>query len=155
MTMKHTGCILLFLTFFTLTKAQANDSLIMGVARVVVKDQRINILGKKMAEFNEMLSTNKTGYKMVKGYRLMLLSTSDRNQAMTVRSKILQLYPEHKVYMTFQSPFIKLKFGNFEEKSEAERHRKQLSSMGILENNIYLVPDMVEIKVEKMELMEE
>ncbi|MEO5984145.1 MAG: SPOR domain-containing protein, partial [Ferruginibacter sp.] len=127
----------------------------MGVARVVVKDHRINILGKKMAEFNEVLSTNKTGYKMVRGYRLMLLSTSDRNQAMSARSKVLQLFPDQKVYMTFQSPFIKLKFGNFEDKSEAERYRKQVASLGIVQNNIYLVPDMVEVKVEKIELSEE
>lgn len=149
--MKRTGFIVLLVMGFTITKAQANvnDSLVAGTVQVVVKDSRIDLLGRKMAEYNESLSLRPGGIRMVRGYRLMVLSTSDRNQAMAVRSRLLQQYPDQKVYMTFQSPYIKLKFGNFADKNEAERYRKQVSSSGIVDNNIYLVTEMVEIKVDK------
>ncbi len=141
---------------FTITKAQAiaNDSLVNGTIQVVEKDARIDMLGKKMAEYNESLAL-KPGFKMVRGYRLMILSTTDRTHALAVRSKLLQQYQDQKVYMTFQSPYIKLKFGNFAEKSEAERFRKFVTASGIVSNNIYLVPETVEIKIDKNAPVEE
>ena len=113
---------------------------------IIHKDPRIDILGKKMAEYNEALSKN---IRSAKGYRLMLLSTNDRNMAMNLRSRLLQQYPDQKVYMTFQSPYIKLKFGNFIEKEEAERFRKHLLNQYIVPGNIYIIPEMIEVKPEK------
>lgn len=151
--MKITCLIGVFLLVISFSRAQANDgdSIKMGSVHVVYKDPRIDILGKKMADFNTSL-TNKAGVKMGRGYRLMVLSTTNRAQALAVRSKLLQRYPDHKVYMTFQSPYIKLKFGNYPEKSEAERFRKMLAAANFVENNIYVVNEMIEIKVEKVDL---
>lgn len=156
MKIKFTCLIAISLLVFSFTRAQANpgDSLKTGAVNVVYKDPRIEILGRKMAEFNASL-TNKAGIKMGRGYRLMVLSTTDRAQALAVRSKLLQRYPDQKVYMTFQSPYIKLKFGNYPEKLEAERFRKMLSASSLVENNIYLVNEMIEIKVEKIDSEEE
>lgn len=140
-------CVVVFLGLFLSSTAQTahGDSLVRGVV-TVSKDSRIDQLGRKMAEYNESLSL-KT--KMVKGYRLMLLNTNDRTMAMQIRSQLLQQYPEHKVYMIFQSPYIKLKFGNFTDKQEAEKMRKQLLSSKLITGNIYLLPEMVEQKPEK------
>ena len=112
----------------------------------VTKDPRFELLGKKLAEYNEAVALKKA--RVGKGYRLMVLTTSDRSKAMSVRSSLIQQYPDHKVYMIFQSPFIKLKFGNFVEKKEAEAIRKQLMASGIVSSNIYLLPDTIEIKPE-------
>ncbi|MEI9958442.1 MAG: hypothetical protein WDM90_19540 [Ferruginibacter sp.] len=68
---------------------------------------------------------------------------------MDVRAKLLQRFPEQKVYMTFQAPFIKLKFGNFVDKDEAEKYRKMLTSYKIVSSNIYLIPEVVEVKIDK------
>lgn len=154
--MKITYLIALSLLVFSVGRAQANDgdSIKAGIVNVVYKDPRIDMLGKKMAEFNTSL-TNKAGVKMGRGYRLMVLSTTDRAQAFALRSKLMQRYPDQKVYITFQSPYIKLKFGNFPEKSEAEKFRKVLAVSNYVENNIYVVNEMIEIKVEKMEIEEE
>ncbi|RYF86773.1 MAG: SPOR domain-containing protein [Chitinophagaceae bacterium] len=81
-----------------------------------------------------------------RGYRLMVLSSNDRNLAMKLRSSLLQMYPQHKVYMVYQNPFIKLKMGNFVEKAEAENFKKQLIRQGVIPGNIYLLSEMVEIK---------
>lgn len=139
----------------TMAQANANDSLIVGSVHIIKKDYRIDVLGKKMAEYNEAIASRPGGIKMVRGYRLMILSTSDRNLAMGVRTKLLQQYPDQKVYMTFQSPYIKLKFGNYVEKGDAEKYRKQITTLGVVNNNIYLVPETVEVKIDKNAPLEE
>ena len=83
----------------------------------------------------------------------MLLSTTDRSQALQVRSQLIQLFPEQSVYKTFQSPYIKLKFGNFLEKEEAEDMRKDIVAARIVPGNIYLVPEMVESKPDKTKIV--
>jgi len=113
-----------------------------------IKDARIDALGKKMAEFNDVPAS---AIKNVKGYRLQVVNSTDREYAMKVRGKLLQNYADQKVYMTFQSPYIKLKFGNFAEKDEAERYKKLLIKGNFITGNIYVVPDVVEIKTEKKE----
>lgn len=112
----------------------------------VIKDSRLDELAKKEAVFNEA-SAKKT--KAGKGYRLMVLSTNDRTQAMAVRAKLLQRYPDQKVYTIFQPPYIKLKFGDFVEKADAENVRKDIIKSKMITNNIYVVPDTIEVKPDK------
>jgi hypothetical protein len=112
------------------------------------KDSRIDILGQKMEDYNISLAKN---IRSGKGFRLMLLTSNDRNMVMQTRSKLLQQYPEHKIYMIYQSPFIKLKMGNFVEKTDAEKLKKQLLSQKIITGNIYILSETIEIKPELTE----
>lgn len=114
----------------------------------VTKDPRLDILARKEAEFNSM------GIKSAKGYRLYIIKSNDRAQVMKIRSQLLQRFPEHKPYMTFQAPFIKLKFGDFVEKSEAEKYRLMIMSGRIVTTNVYLVQEIVEVKPDKMKEIE-
>ena len=99
------------------------DTMVYGTVSVN-KDDRINILGEKMFEYNVALAKN---IRASRGYRLMLLSTSDRDLAMRLRTRLLSQYPEHKVYMAYQAPFIKLKMGNFENRDDAEDLKKTVN----------------------------
>ena len=121
------------------------DTMVYGTVSVN-KDDRINILGEKMFEYNVAVAKS---IRASKGYRLMLLSTSDRELAMQLRTRLLKQYPEHKVYMAYQAPFIKLKMGNFENKEDAEDLRKQLMRQKLTPGNIYVVPETIELKPEK------
>ena len=145
--------VLSFTIYMVSAKAQPNvtDSAHMGTV-TVHKDPRIETLGKKMAEYNESLASK---LHNTKGYRLMLLSTNDRAKALQVRSQLLQLFPDQSIYMIFQSPYIKLKFGNFLDRKEAEDYRKQINTAKIINSNIYIVPEMVEVKAEKINQTEE
>lgn len=118
------------------------DTAVYGTVSVN-KDKRIDILGEKMYAYNVALAKN---IRSGKGYRLMLLSTNDRNVAMNLRSRLLQLYPDHKVYMAYQTPFIKIKMGNFVEKADAEKLKKQLMAQKLVPGNIYVLPETIEIK---------
>ena len=126
------------------TSTTTADTVVYGTV-AVSKDKRIDILGEKMHAYNVALAKN---VRSGKGFRLMLLSTNDQGIAMNLRSRLLQQYPEHKVYMTYQTPFIKLKIGNFVEKSDAEKFKKQLLAQKIVTGNIYVLPETIEIKPE-------
>ena len=144
--MKRSVISFLFTAFAVTGIAQATplDSTNMGKA-TVYKDPRLDMLAKKEYEFNSM------GTKLAKGYRLLVLKSNDRDYSMKVRSQLLQNYPDQKVYMTFQAPFIKLKFGNFVEKADAEKFRDVILKSKFVTNNIYVVPEIVEIKPDKTE----
>ena len=115
----------------------------------VEKDSRLDVLVTKLEEYNQSLLLRKT--RTAKGFRLMLLSTNDRAKALNLRSSLIQLYPDQKVYMIFQSPFIKIKFGDYVEKKDADDMRKQLLKSGLITGNIYIIPETVEVKPEKIE----
>ena len=141
--------VLFFVSLFVLvTNAQTTvaDTAVTGTI-TVNKDPRLDVLVKQEADFNK--ATVGLGTRAAKGYRLLVVSSNDRAYAMKVRAALLQRFPEEKVYMTFQPPFIKLKFGNFVEKEDAEKYRKMLVSNKIVTTNIYLIPEIVEVKYDK------
>jgi len=132
-------------------KINAQGSLIKDTTLVngnltIVMDSRLELLAKKEAEINEAIAN---GPKYAKGYRLMILNTTDRAEAMSLRAKLLQLFPEQKIYMTFQPPHIKVKLGNFLEKNEAEEYIKEVNQNKLVTTEVYLLSEMIEIKTEK------
>lgn len=143
--------IALFFLTVTVSGAMSQDRMVAveDSARniKVVKDARVDLLGKKMAEYNESLADK---MRTVKGYRLTVMNSSDRNAVMKVRQQLLQMFPEQSVYIMFQSPYMKLKFGNFLEKSEADDYRKLIAASQLVPGNIYIVPEMIEIKADKL-----
>ena len=116
------------------------------IAVVVHKDFRLDILARKEAELN--LAATKAAARSGMGYRLQVLSTNDRDMAMKIRTQLLQRYPDQKVYMFYQSPYVKLTFGNFTTKQEAEMYKSQISRM-LGGASVYTLSQRIEIKPEK------
>lgn len=140
--------LLLFIAF-NLLQAQnpvMPDSTLFPGKVTVFKDSRMETLTKKVAEYNESLANSP---RIGRGYRLMVLNTTDRNLAMNLRASLLQLFPDQKVYMSFQPPYIKLKFGNFVERSEADEFKKEILRAKLVNSNVYLVPENIEVKPDK------
>lgn len=141
--------VILCLTFSHISFAQDSTSLANEVPGniVIVKDTRIDLLGRKLADYNsrQAYKHSRTG----PGYRLMVMSTSNREEAIKVRTYLLQQYPDQQIYMTFVNPFIKLKFGDFADRKEAEDVRKQLERSPLITGNIYIVPETVNLKGDK------
>jgi hypothetical protein len=109
---------------------------------VVHKDARIDALVRKQAEVND--ATIKLTKRSDKGFRIQVINTNDRNLAFSIKSKLLQLYPDQKVYMSYAAPFYKLRFGNFSKKEDADNYKKELSKT--FTQPMYIVADQVEIK---------
>ncbi len=152
--MKKVQLLIAASLFFAAANAQTPVADTGSTGKVTVnKDPRLDMLAKQEAEINK--ATVGLGTKAAKGYRLLVVNSNDNNYVNRVRAVLLQRYPEQKVYMSFQAPFIKLKFGNFVDKDEAEKYRKMLTSSKIVTSNIYLVPEVVEVKVDKNKEMED
>lgn len=113
----------------------------------VNKDPRIDLLGK--AQVDIAVANTKMAARFTKGYRLFVLKTDDREYAMKVRAYLLQTFPEDKVIMSYQAPFIKMKFGDFVEKADAEKVKKQIERGGVVKGGVYVVPDTIEVKPDK------
>lgn len=115
------------------------------VVKVTVnKDPRLDILAKAEADINARSN------RFTKGYRLFVLKSNDRDYALKVRAYLLQNFPEEKVIMTYQSPFIKMKFGDFEDKADAEKYRNLIMKSGVVTGGVYVIPDTIELKPDKI-----
>jgi hypothetical protein len=114
---------------------------------VVHKDPRVDLLIKKQAQINE--ETSRESRKSGKGYRLMVISTTNRDEAMNAKTKIYTYFPELKAYLWHQSPYYKLKAGNFKERKDAEDYQKKLNIY--FPKGVFIMNDVVELKVEKRE----
>ncbi len=143
---------LVFLSLFTPMFTRGQDAVKTDTTTygnvTLIRDSRINELAKVEAGFNASMVK---APRSAKGFRLQLLNTTDREAAMRLRSQLLQLYPDQKVYMSFQPPYIKLKFGNFVDKDEANQFKKDILGSKLVSGNIYLLPEIVELKPEKNE----
>ena len=143
--------ILSLIVISTNSFAQVSDSSLAIIPVIIHKDPRIDILQKKQLELN----TNflKVIARSAMGYRLQVLSTNDRVLAMKTRTDLLQKFPEQKNYMIYQAPYVKLRFGNFRTKDEAEIYRKQISKM-LNGATIYLIEERIEVKVDNKEMQQ-
>jgi hypothetical protein len=125
------------------TQAQIIVDTLDRTGHVIRKDARLNKLGAKMLEYNEGLSL-KT--QMVDGFRLLLIRSTDRAAVMKLRTYLLTNYPDQKVYLVFESPHIKMKFGNFTDKAEAEKLKKIFLDQKLVTGNIFILREKVEMK---------
>jgi hypothetical protein len=112
---------------------------------VVHKDPRIELLMKKQIEINEI--TTRNSRRSAQGYRIQVISTNNRTKAMEAKTKIYQRFPELKAYLMYQSPFFKLKVGNFIEREDAESYLQDI--LQLFPTGVYVVRDVVEVKPEK------
>lgn len=133
-------CILFYNTPFAQTSDSLNKPKDNGV--VVFKDYRLDILASKETELNTALL--KLQARTAQGFRLMVLNTSDKDYAFKIRAELLQKFPEQKPYMWFTNPYIRIKFGNFRTKEEAEPYRKEISKL-LGGATIYLIPETIEV----------
>ena len=131
--------VLILIVFSGSSMAQNTDSLHKVV---VFKDYRLDILGRKQAEINTAILKQQA--RTAQGFRLMILNTSDKDYAFKVRAELLQKFPEQKLYMWFANPYIRIKFGNFKTKEEADVYKNQISKM-LDGASIYYIPEMIEV----------
>ena len=108
----------------------------------VNKDPRIDLLVNKQIEINEV--TTRNSRRSAAGYRILVISSNNRNKVIEVKTKMYREFPELKAYMMYQSPFYRLKVGNFRERSEAEEYLSQIQR--IYPTGVYVVTDTIEVR---------
>ena len=137
--------LLLFsVLLFSISFAQTDSS---GIGVLVHKDPRVDLLVKKQTSIN--IATKKSVGRTMKGYRLMVMNTNKREDAIAAKTKVYTYFPELKAYLIYQSPFFRLKAGNFKTRDEAEKYRKQMAPL--FPKGVFIVNDIIEVKAEKTE----
>lgn len=112
----------------------------------IQKDPRISLLMKKQAQINE--ETTRDNRRSMPGFRIQIINTTDRNNAIEAKTKMYQMYPELKAYLQYKSPYYRLKVGNFKSRQEAEDYQKSLSTD--FQSTIFIVRDIIEVKPDSL-----
>lgn len=134
--------LMLMVSLFVLKTSFAQDtSFPSGPAMIVHKDPRADALVKKQAEINER--SRKLAGRTMRGYRLLVLHTNNREEAIAAKTKIYTHFPDQKAYLTYQSPFFKLKAGNFQTRDEAKRYQALMNT--IFPKGVYIISDIIEV----------
>lgn len=117
----------------------------------VYKDNRLDLLVKKQIEANEYNTREARRY--VQGYRILIVSTANRNQANETKASLYMKFPELKSYLIYQSPNYKLKAGNFRESRDAEAYLKRIKPY--FSGNLFVIRDMIEVNPDKSAELEQ
>jgi len=114
---------------------------------VVHKDYRLDLLVKKQAQINEV--TSRDSRRTDKGFRLMIISTNNREEAIAAKTKVYTYFPELKAYLWYQSPYFRVKAGNFIDRKDAEAYRKRMNTY--FPKGVFIMNDIVEVKPGKFD----
>jgi hypothetical protein len=129
------------IVFISILLIAANANAQTDTGSVIVhKDPRIDLLIKKQAQINE--ATTRDSRRTGPGFRIQVISTTDRTKAIAAKTKIYQSYPELKAYILYQSPYYRLKAGNFKTHADAEEYLPGLSAD--FPGTTFIVKDTIE-----------
>jgi len=133
------ACCLLLISAFTYAQ--------IGKSKYVIRDSRVDKLVEKQIEYNKPIYK---GRKTVQsGFRIIVISTSNRDDATKAKGTLMRTFPDQKSYMLFQSPNFKVQFGNFRTYNEAEEMKSVMES--IFPRGLLIVPAKVEVIVGREE----
>ena len=157
---------ILFIVLLLVTSVMANaqqrkniiddlQSVKHGQGRVMVfEDNSIKgVLGRSMAPNGTVYSGSDGGHFLkMRGFKVQAFSGNNqrtsKNEATSKQQLINQAYPEHETVVTFDSPFWRLRVGNFKSREEANEVLKQMKeSFPSFGKEMYVVVDEVRIPV--------
>lgn len=141
--------IISFLVIKTGTAQDINEQVDTSGLVVVHKDPRLDLLVNKQIQINE--ETSRLARRTMKGYRLMVINTNKRDEAIAAKTQVYTYFPELKAYLQYQSPFFKLKAGNFKTRDEADEYRKRLNVY--FPKGVFIMNDVIEVKPDDRELL--
>jgi len=109
---------------------------------IVHKDKRIDLLVKKQVSINDV--TSRDSRRTDKGFRLMIISSTNRDEAIAAKTKVYTHFPDLKVYLWYQSPYFRVKAGNFKDRKDAEAYQKRMNSY--FPKGVFIMKDVIEVK---------
>jgi hypothetical protein len=120
------------------------DSTLLGKDILMVLGPNVQV--HQSAEIRQALAdyTKANAAKTISGYRIRVFydnSPQARTRSESIETSLQTLYPEHKVYRSFESPNYKVLLGNFRSKDEALRIFNQLKKTY---PTAYIIKDYIE-----------
>src|SRR5688572_15094804 len=133
--------LVLFVCIFFTKTMLAQDS---SSSVVVHKDPRLDVLVKKQSDIN--LAIKRASARSARGYRVLVVNTNKRDEAIAAKTKIYTNFPELKAYLVYQSPYFKLKAGNFKTRDEAKQYQQYLTAF--FPKGVFIMNDTIEVTPE-------
>lgn len=136
------------------------NSAVPGKGKVTVyEDESIShVLGRSMAPPRTVYSSGEGGAQYVKmrGFKIQAFTGNNqrtsRNEAYYKQGLINTSFPEHETVVLFESPFWRLRVGNFKSREDANsvmsEMRRMFPSFG---KEMYVVIDEVKIPVSELQ----
>jgi hypothetical protein len=103
----------------------------------VYKDARIDLLVQKQIYLNTLALRN------MPGFRVQVISTMNRSEAIEAKARLMKLFPQYTTYLSYQSPYFRVRIGDFRDRAGAEQLQQQLNDY--FPNGVFTVADMVRI----------
>ena len=119
---------LIFFLFISATSFSQNGQITIDA------DPRIDSLMKKQLEFNK----DKHG---IDGFRVQIHFGQNREKAQQIRTKFSKDFTELKTYLEYDSPYYKIRVGDFITRLNAYKVQKEISKKYI---GAYIVPAAVD-----------
>lgn len=131
--------------FFGIESFAQDSGFYRGPTVIVHKDPRVDALVKKQASVNAAF--RKAAGRTMKGYRLLIINTNSRDEAIAAKTKIYTYFSDQKSYLTYQAPFFKLKAGNYQTREEARKYQELMKTL--FPKGVFIMNDTIEVKPEK------
>ncbi|RCK72196.1 MAG: hypothetical protein IGBAC_0542 [Ignavibacteriae bacterium] len=103
-------------------------------------DEEIRLEEKKK-ESVEIKPKEKVNQEIINGFRIQIAMTKEINEANTIKNDLINLFPEQNVYVIFESPYYKIRLGDFTDKESANRMLPNIVDKGY--KSAWVVPDKV------------
>jgi hypothetical protein len=113
-----------------------------GDTITVHKDSRLDVLDKKQAAANRVVSRVMETNGQYKGFRIQIAATNSRDDAFKAKAVFLQNFPNEQSYVSYQSPNFRVRVGNFVKRPDAEKFKEELSK--VFTDGVDIVEDMIE-----------
>lgn len=107
----------------------------------IQKDPRLDKLVQKQIEVNEY--TTRTARRSAAGFRILIMNTKQRQEALDAKALIYEKFPELKAYLWHQSPYFKLKAGNFKLREEAEAYTRKMKTH--FPRGVFVINDEIDL----------
>lgn len=145
MWVKQVFCGMVCLTLLAGSAARAQvlrTDTLAGGNILVHQDARLDLLMKKQADYNEKMNLVR---KFSTGFRIQVLNTANRGDALAAKTRLLTEFPTEKVYLLYQEPYFKVRFGNFRNRGDAEEFQEKLDK---LFPGVFIISSPIEPKPE-------
>lgn len=87
---------------------------------VILSDEKIDELVTKRSNMKKMTST---------GYRIQIFFSEDKEELNNIRLKFIKQFPKVETYITFDAPNYLLRVGDFSDKNQAEKFKKEIQQI--------------------------
>lgn len=108
----------------------------------VFKDPRVDLLIQKQVYLNTL------ALRHTPGYRVQVVSTIDRAKATATRAQLMQLFPDYQSYLSYQSPYFRVRIGDFRDRQAAQQLQEELNNY--FPNGVFTVRDYIHITPEQL-----